>query len=97
MADTRPPTDEELDAWIRARSRLVGIDLDQLPETADPVTGSPTRAEALASIREFLRETIPPVSDWRPETDPALQQQTMPPVLYPAPHTAWTQSDEGDR
>jgi hypothetical protein len=93
MSDTQPPTDQQLNAWIRARLRLIGVDLDQLPETEDPETGSPTRAQALASLREFLRETIPAVSDWRPEEDPALQQQVMPPVLYPAPHTAWTGSD----
>lgn len=97
MADTQPPTDEELDAWIRARLRLIGVDLDQLPETEDPVTGSPTRAEALESLREFLRESIPALTGWRPEADPALQQQTTPPVLYPAPHTAWTRDDGGGR
>lgn len=97
MAETQPPTDEELDAWIRARLRLIGVDLDQLPETDDPVTGSPTREQALASLRRFLRGTVPAVSGWRPADDPALQQQTMPPVLYPAPHSAWTQSDGGGR
>jgi hypothetical protein len=75
----------------------VGVDLDQLPETEDPVTGSPTRAEALEAIREFLRESVLPVIGWLPEADPALQQQTMPPVIYPAPHTAWTQGGRHDR
>jgi hypothetical protein len=97
MAPTPPPTDHQLNAWIRARLRLIGVDLDQLPETEDPVTGSPTRAEALESLREFLREIVPAVSGWKPDDDPALQQQVMPPVIYPAPHTAWTRSDGSDR
>jgi hypothetical protein len=75
MAYPQPPTDDELDAWIRA-----------------PVTGAPSRSQALESIRDFLRESVLPVTGWQPEPDPALQQQTMPPVIYPAPYTAWTRS-----
>jgi hypothetical protein len=92
MAYPQPPTDDELDAWIRARLRFVGVDLDQLPETEDPVTGAPSRTQALESIRDFLRESVLPVTGWQPEPDPALQQQTVPPVIYPAPYTAWTRS-----
>ncbi len=37
-----PPTDAELNTMIPARLASVGIDLDQLPTTSDPATGTPT-------------------------------------------------------
>lgn len=91
MAEPRRPGDEQLDRWIRARLDLLGIDLDLLPdEDDDPETGVPSRATVLETTRAFLRETTPAIHDWRPDDDPAAQQQTAPPVLYPAPHQAWT-------
>jgi hypothetical protein len=92
------PTDEQLDTWIRARLAVAGIDLEQLhPTQRDPVTGSPSQAELLTSVRGFLRSTPATISDWQvpappgPEGDHGrLQQQSAPPVLYPSIATAWT-------
>lgn len=87
-----PPTDAELDTFIRARLAIVGIDLDQLPPgaEADPVTGAPGRDTALASLRSFLRTTVTPLSGYRFGADPTLAQQVAPPQLYPSIATAWT-------
>lgn len=96
-----PPTDAELNVLIRARLALVGIDLDQLPAGTedDPVTGSPGRDSVLASLREFLRGTVPTLSAYRPPVPPgtepsdvdALSQQRAP-MLYPSISTAWRAS-----
>jgi len=85
------PTDDELDTLIRARLALLGIDLDQLPPGTepDPETGSPGRETALASLRSFLRTTVPTLSEYRFDADPALAQQVAPPTLYPSNTTAW--------
>ncbi len=92
MADPTPPSDAELDALVRARLALVGIDLDQLPSgAADPTTGSPSREDALAYLRGILRGTAPVVSGWDPSPQgPALDQQVAPPALYPSIYQAWT-------
>lgn len=88
----KPPTDDELDTMIRARLALLGIDLDQLPPGTrpDPVTGAPGRDAALADLRSFLRTTVLPVAAYRFDPDPALAQQTAPPLLYPSIAEAWT-------
>ncbi|HEX8347586.1 MAG TPA: hypothetical protein VF657_23055 [Actinoplanes sp.] len=96
-----PPTDAELDILIRARLALVGIDLDQLPAgtAPDPVTGSPGRESVLASLRAFLRGTVPTLSAYRlpvpAGTEPAdvnpLSQQRAP-MMYPSISTAWRAS-----
>jgi hypothetical protein len=70
MAETIPPTDAELDTLIRARLAQIGIDLGQLPVSD-------------ASLRGFLRGTVPTVSNY------LLDPQENPPVLYPAQLTAW--------
>jgi hypothetical protein len=87
-----PPTDDELNTLIRARLAVLGIDLDQLPPgaEADPVTGAPGRETALASLRSFLRTTVPTLASYRFGDDPALAQQVAPPQLYPSIATAWT-------
>ncbi|MPZ93678.1 MAG: hypothetical protein GEU96_01945 [Propionibacteriales bacterium] len=91
MADVAAPTDDELDALIEARLRLVGVDLAQLPTTEDPTTGSPTREEALTYLRSVLRNTAVTLSGWSPPPDdPALAQQVAPPALYPSSTDAWT-------
>lgn len=95
------PTDAELDTMILARLAAVGIDLDQLPPTTtDPVTGSPSRAAVLTSLRSFVRGTVvtlaayqlPPAPGGRPADTAALSQQTAPPLLYPSITSAWTRS-----
>jgi hypothetical protein len=100
MAPT-PPTDAELNVFIRARLASLGIDLDQLPAgtAADPETGTPGLDSVLASLRSFVRGTIGPLAAYQlpaPEgTDPvvarALSQQPAP-LLYPSISTQWRQS-----
>ncbi len=98
-----PPTDSELDTLIRARLALLGIDLSQLPATTtDPETGSPSQASVLASLRSFLRGTVPTISSWQPAVttgapdDAArLAQQQAVPALYPSILTAWTDGRTG--
>jgi hypothetical protein len=82
MAPTVPPTDAELDALIRARLRLVGIDLEQLPVSDPSAPADQTRV--MNSLRNFLRSTPKTISDYAPSV------QDHPPVVYPAPFTAWT-------
>ena len=78
-----PPTDAELDAMIRARLQLIGIDLAQLPVSDPSAPADQTRV--MSSLRNFLRTTPPVVSDYSPSV------QDHPPVVYPAPFTAWTE------
>ncbi|WFE20484.1 hypothetical protein O7621_21670 [Solwaraspora sp. WMMD937] len=97
MAPT-PPTDDELNTFIVAQLASLGIDLDQLPAgtTADPVTGSPGRDSVLASLRSFMRSTVPTLAAYQmptpdaadPATAMALSQQPAP-VLYPSISTEW--------
>jgi hypothetical protein len=82
VADTVPPTDAELDAWIRARLQLIGIDLGQLPVSDPEAPADQTRV--LSSLRNFLRSTPPVISAYSPSV------QDHPPVVYPAPFSAWT-------
>lgn len=74
-------TDEELDAYILTRLRIIGVDLDVLPE--DDPDAPADRRRILASARRFLRRTVPALSDF--ELDP----QQVPPAIYP--------STEGER
>ncbi len=87
-------TTDQLNALITARLALSGIDLGLLPTTADPVTGAPTQAQALASLRTFLVNNPPAINGWRPVaagTDPdALSQELSPPLEYPSITEAWT-------
>ncbi len=82
MAATVPPTDAELDALIRARLQLLGIDLNQLPVSDPSAPADQTRV--MSSLRNFLRSTPPVVSDYSPSV------QDHPPVVYTAPFSAWT-------
>jgi hypothetical protein len=82
VADTVPPTDAELDALIRARLQLIGIDLSQLPLSDPDAPADQTRV--MSSLRNFLRSTPPTISDYSPSV------QDHPPVVYPAPFSAWT-------
>ncbi|MEV0727326.1 hypothetical protein [Polymorphospora sp. NPDC050346] len=96
-----PPTDDELNTFIRAHLASLGIDLDQLPAgtAADPVTGSPGRDSVLASLRSFVRGTVPVLAAYQlptpGTTDPALAMalsQQPAPMLYPSISTEWRQS-----
>lgn len=94
-----PPTDAELDGFIRARLSSIGIDLDQLPAVTDPATGTPGLTSVLTSLRGFMRTTVPVIAAYQVPppagTDPALaselSQQGAPPALYPSILTAWTE------
>ncbi|GIF75008.1 hypothetical protein [Asanoa siamensis] len=97
MAPT-PPTDAELDVFIRARLASLGIDLDQLPPgtAADPETGAPGQASVLASLRSFVRGTIGALAAYQlpapAGTDPAVARalsQQPAPLLYPSIATEW--------
>jgi hypothetical protein len=82
MAPTVPPTDAELDAWIRARLQLIGVDLGQLPLSDPSAPADQTRV--MSSLRNFLRSTPPAISAYSPSV------QDHPPVVYPSPFSAWT-------
>ncbi|MEV6168783.1 hypothetical protein AB0L99_11240 [Streptomyces sp. NPDC051954] len=93
---SEPPTQEQLDAYVRTRLALAGFDLTLLPEQADPDTGVPTRAQVLASLRSFVAATPGAISGWTPPADgPAYAQQASPPLLYPSITEAWTGKADG--
>jgi hypothetical protein len=89
-------TTDQLDALITARLVISGIDLTLLPATPDPVTGVPSQAQVLASLRSFLLASPPAINAWRPAAavtgaDPAaLSQEAAPPLEYPSITQAWT-------
>lgn len=69
-------TDQELDAFIQARLRSLGVDLSVLPE--DDPEAPADRRRILLSARRFLRSTPGAILAWEP--DP----QKVAPSLYPA-------------
>jgi hypothetical protein len=89
-------TTDQLDVLITTRLILSGIDMSLLPTTPDPVTGAPTQAQALASLRSFLLTNPPAINSWRPPApsggaDPdALSQEMSPPLEYPSISEAWS-------
>ncbi len=94
-------TTDQLNALITARLVISGIDLSLLPTTPDPVTGAPTQAQVLSSLRSFLLGNPPVINSWRPTAtgggaDPlALSQEAAPPLEYPSITQAWTGQAEG--
>ncbi|MGW3623059.1 hypothetical protein [Streptomyces sp. NPDC000880] len=99
MSEPQQPTDEQLDTYIRARLALAGVDLNQLPVSSDSKTGAPTRAQALASLRTFVKSTPPAIANWTPAVSgawaPAYAQQASPPLEYPSITEAWTGEADG--
>ena len=69
-------TDEELDAYILTRMKMLGVDLSVLPE--DDPEAPADRLRIMASARRFLRST--PAAIMRLD----LGAQRVPPVMYPA-------------
>lgn len=69
-------TDEELDAHILTRLRLLGVDLSVLPD--DDPEAPVDRRRILASARRFLRGTPGAIADLR------LDPQEAPPLMYPS-------------
>ncbi len=76
-----PPTDEELDTYIRTRYALLGIDISVLPESDDEAPMDQERL--LANARSILRSEVVAAEF---EIDP----QFMVSMPFPAPFTAWT-------
>jgi hypothetical protein len=88
-------TADQLNAFIVARLTISGIDLSLLPTVPDPVTGAPTQAQTLASLRSFVLSNPAVINSWRPlaagGADPdALSQELSPPLEYPSITEAWT-------
>lgn len=75
------PSDEELDAYIRTRYALLGIDISVLPESDEDAPMDQERL--LANGRSILRQDVV-AADF--EIDPQFNL----PVAHPAPFTAWT-------
>lgn len=69
-------SDDELNAYIRARLTMVGVDLSVLPEEDEDAPADQERI--LESAREFLRETPPAIRDFE------MDRQEVPPEMYPA-------------
>jgi hypothetical protein len=83
-------TTDQLNEFITARLVLSGIDLSLLPTTPDPITGAPTQAQALASLRSFVLSNPTTINSWRPAADSAiLSQELSPPLEYPSITEAW--------
>ena len=81
-------SNEELDAYILARLKAVGVDLSVLP--ADDPGAPADQRRVLAGARRFLRTT--PSSILALELDP----QEVTPSLYPAGLRASTSGDGAD-
>lgn len=77
-----PPSDEELDRYIRTRYRLLGIDISVLPESDEEAPMDQERL--LANGRSILRQDVE-AADF--EIDPQFNL----PVAHPAPFVAWTE------
>ena len=95
--DVSSLTTDELNTFITTRLIMSGIDLTQLPTSADPTTGAPTHDQALASLRSFILSTPETINTWRPTAAPvsgvdplALSQELSPPLEYPSITQAWT-------
>lgn len=76
-----PPTDAELDTFIRTRFALLGIDITVLPQ-ADP-SAPIDQARVLSNARSILRSEAT-------ATEFPIDEQFVIPTLYPAPLEAWT-------
>jgi hypothetical protein len=70
------PPDEELNAYILTRLKILGIDLSVLP--ADDASAPADQKRILDSARRVLQNTVPTVSGY------AVQGENVPPILYPA-------------
>ena len=77
-----PPTDEELDSYIRIRYRLLGIDISVLPVADDSVPMDQRRL--LANGRDILRQEAR-------AADFQIDPQFHLPMPFPAQLAAWTE------
>lgn len=82
-------TDEELDAYILTHLKMLGVDLDVLPE--DDRSAPADRNRILSSARRFLRTTPAAIAAF------PLDPQEVPPSLYPVEMTMhdWSRDAAG--
>jgi hypothetical protein len=91
-------TTDQLNAYIKAKLIISGIDINLFPTTPDPVTGAPTQDQVLSSMRSFILSNPAAVNTWRP-TDPSfpaadatkLALMLAAPLEYPSIAEAWTE------
>jgi hypothetical protein len=94
--DVSSLTTDQLNAYIKARLAISGVDLSLLPTEADAATGAPTQNQALASLRSFLTSVPTAINSWRPAaSSDELSQELSPPLEYPSITEAWTGKAEG--
>lgn len=79
-------TDEQLDAYVLARLRALGVDLSVLPEEDEDAPAD--RARILRSARRFIRETLPVIADFE------MDVQEVPPMMYPAEYAGRTDEED---
>ncbi|NHC12652.1 hypothetical protein [Motilibacter deserti] len=79
-----PPTDAELDTYIRTRYALLGIDISVLP-ASDPAAVM-DQQRLLSNARGILRTEVA-------IANAEIDSQFHPPALYPSALSAWTRED----
>lgn len=84
MPTPTPPTDAELDAYIRTRYRLLGVDVSVLP--VDDPEAPMDQARLLENGRDILRQDAAAASF---TFDPQLHL----PAPFPAQFRAWTREE----
>jgi len=82
------PTDEELDAFILTRMKILGVDLSVLP--ADDPSAPADRRRILASARTFLRSTPQVIHEFR------MEPRWIAPNSYPAARVLPPRLPEGE-
>ncbi|MDH3222972.1 MAG: hypothetical protein OEO23_04585 [Gemmatimonadota bacterium] len=86
-------SDDELDAYVLARLRNVGVDLSVLPEDDEDAPADQQRI--LASARRFLRGSVRTISNLSLTPDAALPGSIpldpYPPGMYPSALSTWTE------
>jgi len=81
MPRPTPPTDAELDAYIRTRYALLGVDISVLP-VSDPEAPM-DQERLLRNGRSILRQEVA-------AADFPIDPQLHIPIPYPVQLTAWT-------
>jgi hypothetical protein len=93
---TTPPTTDELRALVATQLRQYGIDISVLPPggpglpSSDPVTGVPTQYSLIGSCVSVITGSVTFIAGYKVDAGYKQNVQDDPPVLYPAPFSAWT-------
>ncbi len=91
-------TDAELDTYILARLRNIGVDISVLP--VDDEDAPVDQQRILASARRFLRTSVRTISDLSLTPDAelpgAIPLEPHVPAMYPSAMSNWTGRD-GER